>query len=133
MGDKIQELEDYTSNKTKSESKEVLKGKIKEHVKCNIDELNYEDDPGKIKKVLLLFNIVTLLLNSNANARFQFERYKTENWDIEHIHSVQTLIPEAANHRIDWLNEVNRFTKNTELKTKINDYLKIRHGTDIVT
>ncbi|MFC2039868.1 DUF262 domain-containing protein [Chloroflexota bacterium] len=130
LGEKIKNLEGYSSTKTKTEFKELLKKKITEHVQCNIDELNYEDDSPKIRKVLLLFNIATLLSNSGSNARFQFERYKNESWDIEHIHSVQSEMPEAATHIKDWLEQVEGFSENEELKAKISEYLNTKHSVD---
>ncbi|MFC1942538.1 hypothetical protein ACFLWU_04905 [Chloroflexota bacterium] len=81
----------------------------------------------------MLFNIITLLSNSNSNARFQFGRYKTEDWDIEHIHSVQSEIPLAATHQVDWLDEVLKFTEDIDLNNRISDYLNkkpdLRHET----
>ncbi|MFJ7970188.1 DUF262 domain-containing protein [Psychrobacillus sp. NPDC096389] len=55
----------------------------------NIHELTYEPNMNnsKIKQVLLLFNIVTVLNQKNDEARFPFDRYKKERWTIEHIHA----------------------------------------------
>ena len=71
---------------------------------------------------MLLFNVITLLDNNNSNVRFQFGRYKTENWDIEHIHSVQSEMPSAVNHQEDWLNEVFKFTDDADIKKAISEY-----------
>ncbi len=127
LGENLKNLEHQSSIKSKSEFKEYLKEKIKNYVRYNIDELNYEEDRRIIKRILLLFNIVTLLSNNNTNARFQFGRYKTEEWDIEHIHSVQSERPEAANHKIDWLKEVYNFTENEDLKNKVKNFLNSSH------
>ncbi len=123
LGEELKDIKKHSSNKTKSEFEDYLIDKITEHVKCDIDELNYYEDSNRIKKVLLLFNIITLLSNNSSNARFQFGRYKTENWDIEHIHSVQSEIPSAVTHQADWLNEVLEFTEDKGLKNRISDYL----------
>ncbi|MDE6769630.1 MAG: DUF262 domain-containing protein, partial [Muribaculaceae bacterium] len=40
---------------------------------------------AQVKKILLLFNILTVLQKDNSDMRFPFDRFKTENWDIEHV------------------------------------------------
>lgn len=37
--------------------------------------------------ILLLFNIQTILATKEADMRFPFDKYKSDNWDIEHINS----------------------------------------------
>lgn len=41
----------------------------------------------KIRQLLLLFNIATLVCKSEKQYRFPFDIYKKEKWDIEHIHA----------------------------------------------
>ena len=41
----------------------------------------------KIRNLLLLFNIATLVLKSEKQYRFPFDIYKKEKWNIEHIHA----------------------------------------------
>lgn len=41
----------------------------------------------RVKNVLLLFNLVTLINKSEKQFRFPFDIYKTQKWDIEHIHA----------------------------------------------
>jgi hypothetical protein len=123
LGEELGELKHHSSQKTKSEFEQYLMEKIRSHVRCNIDELNYEEDKNKIKQVLLLFNIITLLNSINSNERFQFGRYKRENWDIEHIHAVQSEMPLAAIHQVDWLKEVLQFTDDEDMKNRISRYI----------
>lgn len=52
------------------------------------DSLDYERDPSRIRALLLLFNVASLLKNPHANQRFPFDRYKKDQWDIEHVRSV---------------------------------------------
>ena len=56
----------------------------------SISSLDYEKskDKSKIRSVLLLFNIWTLLRDKKSNSLFEFSRFKKEKWDIEHIHAV---------------------------------------------
>lgn len=123
QGEEIRDLKETASEKTKSEFLRYLKERIMAHVRCRIEELNYEEDKPKIRKVLLLFNVLTLLENSRSNARFQFGRYKNERWDIEHIHAVQSEMPEAINHQIDWLKEVLQLTQVPGLRNRISSYI----------
>lgn len=41
----------------------------------------------RIRQLLLLFNIATLVCKSEKQYRFPFDIYKKEQWDIEHIHA----------------------------------------------
>lgn len=93
---------------TKTDFKNHLKNKISEQLKgCQLESLSYSEnnDKPKIKKLLLLFNIQTLLASREADSRFPFDRYKRENWDIEHIRSQTDAIP-TGSHRILWLKDV---------------------------
>lgn len=67
-----------------------------------IHGLDYSHDPAAIRNVLLLFNIASLL-ESNTGARFPFALFKRENWDIEHIRSVQSRMPQRTDDQKRWL------------------------------
>ena len=56
-----------------------------------LDELSYHKDGYKIRKVLLLFNLLTMVQSKTDN-RFSFKQYKDTktHWDIEHIHARTT-------------------------------------------
>lgn len=76
----------------------IEKSKKSISVKLDDDELfvHYSNKKNEIRKVLLLFNILTIL-NSKDNSlefmRFPFDKYREKDekgrviWDIEHIHS----------------------------------------------
>ena len=76
-----------------------------------LEELDYDtgSHKPKIKSVLLLFNIATLLQNRNSNLRFPFDRFKKESWDIEHIHSIDSSAPLTHAQRIRWLEDVQQY------------------------
>ena len=57
----------------------------------------------KVRSVLLLFNLATLLQDLRSNIRFQFESYKRESWDIEHIRSVSDNRPSRSTAQNEWL------------------------------
>jgi hypothetical protein len=99
-GFKIDTLKEESENRTKTSFKRWIDEKIRKQVDCRIDDLVY--GRKEIKKVLLLFNIQTILSTENADIRFPFSRYKNENWDIEHIRS-QTDKQIRKSYRKDWL------------------------------
>ena len=47
--------------------------------------------------------LATLLGNEQSNMRFQFESFKTANWDIEHVRSVAPDRPGTPKGKIEWL------------------------------
>lgn len=82
-------------------NKAVLRSKIKELIleslatsdddnkgeyDIEIDGLRYKQDNDIINRILLFFNIHTILMQEGEE-RFPFNRYKEEKWDIEHIAS----------------------------------------------
>jgi hypothetical protein len=100
------------SGLTKTDFKVYLKLMIRGEVDCQLDELIYRD--SKLKSVLLLFNIQTLLSTKAAGVRFPFDRYKNESWDIEHIRS-QTDREVKGSSRIEWMKDVlEYFTESRE-------------------
>lgn len=72
-----------------------------ETLKIVCENIGYDDNSDSVRKILLLFNILTFLQrddnpgSKNINKknetiainRFSFGCYKNENWDIEHIHA----------------------------------------------
>lgn len=96
---------------TKTAFKCYLKDEIRKQVRCQLTELTYSD--ANIKKVLLLFNIQTLLATKEADVRFPFDRYKRERWDIEHIRS-QTNTVLTGSSRNAWLEDVLTYFQQTQ-------------------
>lgn len=85
-----------------------------------MEDLEYGD--WRIKNILLLHNILTMLSNKNETSRFPFDRFKKENWDIEHIHAIATEVKVKQENQKEWLE--NNFVKteqheNKEINTKI--------------
>jgi len=101
--------------RTKTDFKKYLKDEIRSKVNCQLDELRYGDT--EIKKVLLLFNIQTLLSSTEADVRFPFDRYKRECWDIEHIRS-QTDMVLNGKDRHAWLEDIQAYFN----KSYISDF-----------
>jgi uncharacterized protein with ParB-like and HNH nuclease domain len=103
-GISIKTIKDESSGRAKDDFKNnYLKKGIQKQVNCNIDEIEYPDK--KIKKILLLFNILTVLETQKSDMRFPFHKYKSEDWDIEHIRS-QANKTITSNKRVEWTNDI---------------------------
>lgn len=70
-----------------------------EQIRNTLSELRYESK--RVRPVLLLFNLVSLIQTSHT--RFPFNFFKTESWDIEHIRSVKSAPPERPDEQKQWL------------------------------
>lgn len=88
-GSSISEIYQLSLNKSKAQFVQALKEKIKDSFNNVIlDDLEYEPSNLKtIRKVLLLFNIETILCSSKVYTRFPFDLYLLDQWDVEHIRS----------------------------------------------
>lgn len=71
-----------------------------------LNAFTYESGAHKLRPILLLFNVASLLANPATNARFQFDRYKLDSWDIEHIRSVASDMPNSKDKQKAWLENV---------------------------
>ncbi len=78
--------------------------------KIEISKLSYAEnkDHDKIKKTLLMFNIQTILNNKDSNMKFQFDRFKNDNWDIEHIRSQKDKYPDKK-EKEKWIDDMLSF------------------------
>lgn len=92
-GIRIEEIFELTRHKRKSAVIQEIISKaeniIGDRDKESLERLSYDDsrDKKKIKKLLLMFNIATLVTKSEKQYRFPFDIFKNERWDIEHIHA----------------------------------------------
>lgn len=126
-------LYDSDSILEKEDFRRALRKEIRSEIKnISLAELSYGDrDKGKIKKVLLLFNILTTLKQKNDEARFPYDRYVKEHWSIEHIHAQNA---EGLNTKEQWqawikdtiytlieLNQMNEQPEYSELITTLKD------------
>lgn len=84
----INELKKTSDKLSKTMFKKHLKTEIKDRLSnIQIESLEYGQNPYEIRMILLLFNIQTILATKEADMRFPFDKYKSDNWDIEHINS----------------------------------------------
>ena len=102
---------------------------IRERVTDRLDDLEYGPDSGRIRSILLLFNLATLLQNRRSNLRFQFDSFKSERWNIEHIRSVTADKPGRHSERTDWLKHCLSYLRSQEdgdsLRVLIADFMKL--------
>ena len=104
-GEKIENILTNFKSKKKQDFIGYLKSKIAELiVKIDFNNISYgKNDSVKIRRTLLLFNIITIIKNKESNIKFQFDRFKKERWDIEHIHSTSENMPYSPDVKKDWL------------------------------
>jgi len=117
-GEGIDTFIDESANRTKNEFKEFLnetiRGKLRHVI---LENLQYGDK--KIKTILLLYNIQTMLNNDKDNSLFPFDRFKTESWDIEHITSIKDKMPETTIQKQNWLDDADKFIEDQALKQRV--------------
>lgn len=91
-------------NKLALQKMMMEKFKVKNNylAKDAIDELEYKSE--FVPRVLLLFNIECC--HRGQNIRFAFDRFKKENWDVEHVDSQNDATLQEFDDRMRWLNNV---------------------------
>jgi hypothetical protein len=155
QGVEICELRELSGSTTKQEFERELRGKVfahmigggqeglsdddlREKVSDKLENLEYGRDPHKIQSLLLLFNLATLLESPRSNLRFQFDSFKNENWDIEHVRSVASRRPERHNERVEWLGHCLGYLKTQEteeeLRKEIESFIELpqREALDMI-
>lgn len=107
---------------SKTAFKEALKAEFAKIIGSfgnNLENVYYNS--GKERKALLLFNIISILQSEEKVYRFPFNKFKTMNWDIEHIHAIAT---DTNNKDVQkaWLRENKEYISGT-LRKEIEDIL----------
>ena len=108
-GEDIDLLCTESKKRNKDQFSIYIDTRIREKMKdCNLEDLDYSDK-NKARKILLLFNILTILESCKSEMRFPFNLYKTENWDLEHICSQTDKTPKTLNEWKHWAQDLLRF------------------------
>lgn len=101
---------------------------LQERVSDLLAELEYGRHSSRVKSILLLFNLATLLLNRASNMRFQFESFKTGMWDIEHVRSIAADRPASWKGQVAWLEQCLGYLQSvndpSELQQEIQELLE---------
>ena len=102
---------------------------LTERIRDKLEDLEYGKHKREIRALLLLFNVATILDNPKSNIRFQFDSFKKESWDIEHVRSVTQDPPKRHHDRASWLNNVLSYLQiqdnNQELQQDINSFITL--------
>ncbi|MCY4275551.1 MAG: DUF262 domain-containing protein [Gammaproteobacteria bacterium] len=108
---------------------EMNEEEIANSIRNRIEDLEYSRHNSDIRALLLLFNIATLLDKSESNIRFQFDCFKKEKWDIEHVRSVSQAQPHRHHERVAWLKNSLSYLeiqdKNQKLQKDINSFISL--------
>lgn len=117
----INTIKKNSENIEKDKFKTYLKKEIRKQVACNLDDVKYGDK--NVKKILLLFNIQTILETQKSDSKFPFHKYKSENWDIEHVHS-QTEKTISGTQRQEWIDDILEYFCGNSNLLEIIKYVK---------
>ena len=76
-----------------------------EELKESLEELDYHEDPKDIHKILLFFNIISMMDINDESVRFPFDKYKENGtqWSLEHIHAQNAEALNTNDEQIEWL------------------------------
>ena len=93
----------------KDEFLEKIEGKVCDCMNgIDIEELSFPNND--IRKVLLLFNVLSVIENERSDIKFPFDKYKKESWDKEHIASQTDKdrgeVPQDNTKRIEWIDDM---------------------------
>jgi uncharacterized protein with ParB-like and HNH nuclease domain len=127
---RITELKTKSKTKNKKEFKEHLKLEISKQVNYDIDNLEYGNK--QIRKVLLLFNIQTVLQTQKSDMRFPFHKYKSEDWDIEHVRSQNDKedTGKIKGNPDEWVSDIFDFFIGSDNDTEIKEFVARQNVSD---
>lgn len=101
---------------------------LRERISDLLTELEYGRHSQRVRSILLLFNLATLLLHPASNLRFQFDSFKTGMWDIEHVRSIASDRPGTWKGQSAWLEQCLGYLESVndqpELREEIKTLLK---------
>ena len=132
----IGDVFELARGKRKSEFRAELDGLIAESINFKMKEdetyrdLSYEGDQSKISRLLLLFNVQSIL-NEGAYQRFPFSKYNNSEWSLEHIHAQQSEGLKNTKLQIKWIEmhvesvkSVSQPNENRELIAKMEEIVE---------
>ena len=134
----IEKIYNAAKDKTKNELRDFLKDTIKNNLRLSlnlkeeeikidkISELSYDDDKDKknIEKILLLFNIVTILNQKGSYTRFSFNEFGVKKWSLEHIHAQNDKGLKDKKAQDEWLGNSEECIDKSNLEDDVKNDLK---------
>ena len=131
---------DLLMNETKELKKSAMDALLDDKIRQSIDskkpysELSYQNNPGIITNILLLFNVISLLQNGSG-ARFPFKEFNNETWSLEHIHAQHSLKLNTQEKWKEWLrlhiDSVKKSEGTESLLDEMNEAIDNERLTDI--
>lgn len=90
---------------TKKEFESELDTRIKNSISFHgsLEDLSYEHNYGLIQRILLLFNVESVRRNGEQTQWFPFDKYKAQNWSLEHIHAQKSETSRVKEVWQEWL------------------------------
>ena len=122
----IKKLMNTSTSMNKKQFLDVfIKNEISEKIAgINLDDLSFNDSKGNVRKILLLFNILTVLQDKKSDLRFPFNKYKVEKWDIEHVCSQTDRLITDENQRRLWITDMFEYFVGGSSKKAIDEYIE---------
>ncbi len=131
---KMNEIFVQAKDKRKSAFIQELDQMIAESINFNLKEdetysdLDYKDDYSKISKLLLLFNVQSII-KKGVYQRFPFSKYNTAEWSLEHIHAQNSEGLKKKETQLEWikmhLDSVKSVSEDGKYETLINEMEEI--------
>ena len=91
--------------------------------KSDVNDLRYDENENKIRKLLLLFNVET---SEKHEERFSFNKYRKRKYDIEHINSQTDNAIVKPQERLEWIEDQALASLNEETSPSHPDIKKIQ-------
>lgn len=123
----IEKIYNAAKDRTKNDFNIFLRENIKEKIKIDkIGELSYDDDKDKenIEKILLLFNIATIINSKGSYTRFSFNEYNGKKWSLEHIHAQNDKGLKDKKAQDAWLENTKKYIDKNTIKKKIDSFIE---------
>lgn len=117
----IEKIYNAAKDRTKNDFNIFLRENIKEEIKIDkIGGLSYDDDKDKknIEKILLLFNIATILNQKGSYTRFSFNEFGVKKWSLEHIHAQNDKGLKDKKAQDAWLSSVEKYLDDSKTDDK---------------
>jgi len=103
---------------------ELSEDQLSERLSEIVDGLDYGRNSTQIRSILFLFNLATLLEDERSNIRFQFDSFKREEWDIEHVRSVASNPPERHHDQVEWMRLCLGYLKSQDEAAKLRSEIE---------
>lgn len=113
-----------TEGKKKDEVSLYLDSQIEKVMgEVSLGELTYQSK--NTHQVLLLFNVLSVMNVKDESLRFPFDKYKSNDWSLEHIHAQNAETLNTIEKQKEWLRlHKEILEKETELAKKIDNILE---------